>query len=116
MAGTQAYTGCLFESNGIWQMRAFHYEGGKRKSQSKSTKLPVKGNKKKAQAMLDAWLEELNSQDASFTEIGFFDYLQHHLCRLQGHHHPLCPRPTGGSNSAEGTNPYAYTGDVQSSD
>jgi len=71
MAGTQTYTGCLFESNGIWQMRAFHYEGGKRKSQSKSTKLTVKGNKKKAQAMLDAWLEELNSQQTSWVAIGF---------------------------------------------
>ncbi|MCL2165544.1 MAG: site-specific integrase [Oscillospiraceae bacterium] len=80
MAGTQAnYTGCLFQSNGIWQMRAFHYEGGKRKSKSRSTKLPVKGNKKKAQAMLDDWLDDLNSQPASLVTICFYDYLQEWL-------------------------------------
>ena len=80
MAGTQAaYTGCLFQSNGIWQMRTFHYEGGKRKSRSRSTKLPVKGNKKKAQAMLDDWLDDLNSQPTSLVAISFYDYLQEWL-------------------------------------
>ena len=80
MAGTQTtYTGCLFESNGIWQMRAFHYESGKRKSQSKSTRLSIKGNKKRAQVMLDDWLEELNEQTAPIAEVGFFEYLMEWL-------------------------------------
>jgi len=76
MAGTQTtYTGCLYERSGKWQMRIFHYEDGQRKAETKSTRLPIKGNKKKAQAMLNDWLEELNAQGPSFAEIGFYDYL-----------------------------------------
>jgi len=71
----QAFTGCLYEHNGIWYMRAYYYDSGKRKAKGKSTKLPIKGNKKRAQAMLDVWLEELSLVDTSFAEIGFFDYL-----------------------------------------
>lgn len=80
MAGTQAtFTGCLYESNGIWQMRAYYLEGCKRKTKNKSTKLPIKGNKKKAQAMLNDWLEELNADKPSFAETGFYEYLMEWL-------------------------------------
>ncbi|MCL2300028.1 MAG: hypothetical protein FWC27_07765 [Firmicutes bacterium] len=74
-AQQQAFTGCLYEHNGIWYMRAYFYDGDKRKTKGKSTKLPIKGNKKRAQAMLNDWLEELATEDTSFMDMGFFEFL-----------------------------------------
>ena len=56
------YKGCLYEQNNVWHMRIYHYENGIRKLESKTTKLSVKGNKKKAQAILDELLNEYNSR------------------------------------------------------
>ncbi|HBT65689.1 MAG TPA: site-specific integrase [Ruminococcaceae bacterium] len=76
------HTGCLYEKNGYWQMRIFYYENGIRKPISRSTKLPVKGNKKRAQQMLDELLEEYSSATDKATasrDIGFFNYLMEWL-------------------------------------
>ena len=55
--------GRLYESNGIYQMGFSWMElNGKRGRKSKSTGLPVKGNKKQADRMLSAAVEELEER------------------------------------------------------
>ncbi len=56
-------TGCLREKRGIWQM-IFNYEdeAGNRKQKSESTGLPIKGNKRRAEAMLSGRVEEIEQQ------------------------------------------------------
>ncbi len=45
--------GNLYERNGIYYAVISYYEDGKRKQKSVSTKLPVKGNKRKAIEFLE---------------------------------------------------------------
>lgn len=55
--------GRVREQNGKWHMvYQYHDECGKLRQKSKSTKLPVKGNKRKAEAMLEEWLKEMEKQ------------------------------------------------------
>lgn len=56
-------TGSLRLKRGIWQM-VFDYQdaAGQRRQKSESTKLPEKGNKRKAQKMLEDRLQELEKQ------------------------------------------------------
>lgn len=69
-------TGSLYEKNNKWQMMINYYDvDGKRKQKSKSTGLCIKGNKRKAQIMLDGLLYEysndvtkLLSKDMPFSE------------------------------------------------
>ncbi len=58
--------GCLREKNGIWQMEIYYYdENGKRKTSSKTTSLPVKGNKRNAEDKLQERLREYRENDKS---------------------------------------------------
>lgn len=55
--------GRVREQNGKWHMVYQYYdESGKLRQKSKSTKLPVKGNKRKAEAMLAEWVKEMEKQ------------------------------------------------------
>ncbi len=62
-------TGSLRVKNGIWQM-VFSYKDdtGKWRTKSESTKLKEKGNKRKAQAMLDDRLRELGCSSVQMLE------------------------------------------------
>ncbi len=56
--------GCLREKNGIWQMEIYYYdENGKRETSSKTTSLPVKGNKRNAEDMLQERLLEYRENE-----------------------------------------------------
>lgn len=71
-------TGSLYDKNGIWQMMFSYYdENGKRKQKSKTTGLPVKGNKKKAKEMLDKLLQEYNHDTTRLLnkDMLFSDYM-----------------------------------------
>lgn len=71
-------TGSLYVKNNIWQMMINYYdENGKRKQKSKSTGLPVRSNKKKAQQMLDELLHEYNNDETKLLskDILFSDYM-----------------------------------------
>ena len=59
-------TGHIRSKNGIWQMVFEYYDkSGQRHQKSESTHLPVKGNKRRAQQMLDKRLKELAQQYAA---------------------------------------------------
>ena len=62
-------TGNLRVKRGIWQM-VFEYQDdtGKRRQKSESTGLPEKGNKRRAQQMLDKRLDELSQQRTAALE------------------------------------------------
>ena len=62
-------TGNLRVKRGIWQM-VFEYKDatGKRRQRSETTGLPEKGNKRRAQQMLDKRLEELSQQRTATLE------------------------------------------------
>lgn len=62
-------TGNLRVKRGIWQM-VFEYQDatGKRRQRSETTGLPEKGNKRRAQQMLDKRLEELSQQRTATLE------------------------------------------------
>lgn len=62
-------TGNLRVKRGIWQM-VFEYQDatGQRRQKSESTGLPEKGNKRRAQQMLDKRLEELSQQRTAALE------------------------------------------------
>ena len=71
-------TGSLYEKNNKWQMMITYYDvDGKRKKKSKSTGLVVKGNKRKAQIMLDGLLQEYNTDITRLSgqDILFADYM-----------------------------------------
>lgn len=62
-------TGSLRAKRGIWQMVFDYYDAeGQRKQKSETTKLPEKGNKRKAQKLLEARLKELSQQYATALE------------------------------------------------
>ena len=62
-------TGNLRVKRGIWQM-VFEYQDaeGRRRQKSESTGLPEKGNKRRAQQMLDKRLDELSQQRTAALE------------------------------------------------
>ncbi len=73
-------TGHLRAKRGIWQM-VFSYldKDGKRRQKSESTGLPEKGNKRRAQQMLDKRLKELAQQYEPFLDDGrvlFLDFMR----------------------------------------
>lgn len=71
-------TGSLYEKNNKWQMMINYYDvDGKRKQKSKSTGLVVKGNKRKAQIMLDELLHEYNDDVTKLfsKDMLFSDYM-----------------------------------------
>ena len=73
-------TGHLRAKRGIWQM-VFSYldKDGKRRQKSESTGLPEKGNKRRAQQMLDKRLKELAQQCEPFLDDGrvlFLDFMR----------------------------------------
>lgn len=55
--------GNLYERNGIYYAVISYYEDGKRKQKSVSTKLPVKGNKRKATEFLDALIRKYEKKE-----------------------------------------------------
>lgn len=74
----RSVTGSLYEKNNKWQMMINYYdEDGKRKQKSKSTGLCIKGNKRKAQIMLEGLLYEYsNDMTKLFSrDMPFSDYM-----------------------------------------
>lgn len=73
-------TGHLRNKNGIWQMVIEYYdESGQRHQKSESTGLPVKGNKRRAQQMLEQRLDELSQQYTTALEnrkVLFLDFMR----------------------------------------
>ncbi len=73
-------TGHIRNKNGIWQMVFEYYDkSGQRRQKSESTHLPVKGNKRRAQQMLDKRLKELAQQYEPFLDDGrvlFLDFMR----------------------------------------
>lgn len=68
-------TGSIQPKNGKWQMVInMPMSNGKTKQKWRSTGLPVKGNKRKAQNMLDKQLAELNKYDVPYNEITVAEY------------------------------------------
>lgn len=55
--------GNLYERNGIYYAVISYYEDGKRKQKSVSTKLPVKGNKRKAIEFLENQKQEYEKKE-----------------------------------------------------
>lgn len=75
--------GYLREQNGTYQM-VYQYkdEAGKLRQKSKSTKLPVKGNKRNAEAMLKEWTGELEKQSPAVLQAKdqlFLDFMREWL-------------------------------------
>lgn len=83
-------TGYLRVQNGTWRM-VFQYPDsvtGKLRQQSKSTGLPERGNKRKAQEMLNQRLAELNKKPQLLSAAGdtlFLDYMNHWLTNIMSH-------------------------------
>ena len=73
-------TGHIRSKNGIWQMVFEYYDkSGQRRQKSESTHLPEKGNKRRAQQMLDKRLKELAQQYEPFLDDGrvlFLDFIR----------------------------------------
>lgn len=73
-------TGSLRLKRGIWQMVFDYYDAtGKRKQKSESTRLPEKGNKRRAQKMLESRIAELQQQYETALEaknILFLDFMR----------------------------------------
>ena len=73
-------TGHIRSKNGIWQMVFEYYDkSGQRRQKSESTHLPEKGNKRRAQQMLDKRLKELAQQYEPFLDDGrvlFLDFMR----------------------------------------
>lgn len=62
-------TGSLRVKRGIWQIVIDYQDAaGQRRQKSESTGLPEKGNKRKAQALLDKWLREMEQQHIAALE------------------------------------------------
>lgn len=73
-------TGSLQEKNGRYHMVISYIDqDGKRKQIWKSTGLTVKGNRKRAQAMLDAYLREHGGCDLDVANLKLADYLEQWL-------------------------------------
>ena len=70
--------GHLREKRGIYHMiLSYTDEYGKRRTPSKSTGLPVKGNKKRAEAMLNDWRREVEEELERRTEEGVLIHPDH---------------------------------------
>lgn len=70
-------TGSLRVRNGKWQMVISYYDdSGKRRQKSISTGLEERGNKKKAQQMLDEYMEENGNVETLLNDIYFAEYLE----------------------------------------
>ena len=55
--------GHLRQKDGYWHLvLSFIDENGNKKTPSKSTKLPIKNNKRKAEEMLQTWRKEMNEE------------------------------------------------------
>jgi len=78
-------TGHLRERNGKWHCVLNLYdENGNRKQKSVSTGLPVKGNKKKAEKILNELCIEFNNRNLNYySTILFADYLQKWLISIK---------------------------------
>lgn len=73
-------TGSLQEKNGRYHMVISYIDqDGKRKQMWKSTGLTVKGNRKRAQAMLDAYLREHGGCNMDAANLKLADYLEQWL-------------------------------------
>ena len=70
----------IYEKHGKYQISISWTVNGKRFRKSKATGLPVKGNKRKAQAMADAFMAELESKVSDgYTDVLFSDYMKQWL-------------------------------------
>lgn len=70
-------TATLLERNKKYYIEVSWYTDGKRHRKGKSTGLPIKGNKRKAQEMLDAFLSEMKTKvTENYMEITFAQYLK----------------------------------------
>lgn len=78
-------TGSLYQKNGKWHMMINYYdESGKRKQKSKTTGLEIKGNKKKAQQMLDEYLAQNDDSQTLLNDIYIADFLQEWFEGMEG--------------------------------
>lgn len=78
MKGVTHMTGSLQVKNNRYHMVISYIDkDGKRKNQWKSTGLKVKGNKTKAQAMLDQYLSEHKGCDFDVANLQLANYLEH---------------------------------------
>ena len=70
--------GSIVEKNGIWYARLYVTdENGKRKQIWRTTKLPVKNNKRKAEAFLQDLIEQYSKECKTFySEITVADYFE----------------------------------------
>lgn len=70
--------GSIVEKNGIWYARLYVTdENGKRKQIWRTTKLPVKNNKRKAEACLQDLIEQYSKECKTFySEITVADYFE----------------------------------------
>ncbi|GFI61084.1 hypothetical protein IMSAG049_00237 [Clostridiales bacterium] len=72
-------TGNIYDRNGIYYAVISYYENGKRKQKSVSTKLPVKGNKRKAMEFLENLKQEYEKNEQMKTlkgdRISFVDFM-----------------------------------------
>lgn len=70
----------IYEKHGKYQISISWTVNGKRFRKSKATGLPVKGNKRKAQAMADAFMAEMESKVSDgYTDMLFSDYMKQWL-------------------------------------
>ena len=77
-------TGSLQTKNGRFHMViTYRDDSGKRKNKWISTGLEIKGNKKKAQQMLNQWLNEHQNYDLASSELLFTDYFEKWLKKVE---------------------------------
>lgn len=77
-------TGSLQTKNGRFYMVISYKDAkGKHRNRWIATKLPIKGNKKAAQAMLEQWLHDHKNCDISYNNISFADYLEDWINKAQ---------------------------------
>ena len=61
--GENMVAGHLRQKDGYWHLvLSFIDENGNKKTPSRSTKLPIKNNKRKAEEMLQTWRKEMNEE------------------------------------------------------
>ena len=67
----------LYEKHGKYYISVSWTQSGKRYRKSRTTGLPVKGNKRKAQAMADAFLKEMQEKvTEGYVDILFSEYYE----------------------------------------
>lgn len=75
-----ATTGSVQPKNGIWYaVLNFKDINGKRKQKWISTEYPIRGNKKKAEKLLNQWIEEWDRKNIRYGDLTVADYFENWL-------------------------------------